>query len=279
MNKTKLYTICYKDEHLNSTTEGSDAWDNLENPQPELCEFPVFKRAYSKIMDTDLDYWGFVSPKFAKKTNITGKTFLDWIAQDEGKANVYFINPVPIVESLFYSTVHHGENCHPGMLGLLQRNLSWITENKLETMYMDCNTFVLCNYFVGDRLFWSKYLQFVDEFIDSVNKNPADMKLMYESGANYGPDKSLPFYTFVIERLFSIFLKIYQSEIKVKHYPYSREQLIAKTGLSEIIVDELQALTDIKQMAVSAGYTGMMQHWTFFRNRLAQQNQYLFLME
>jgi hypothetical protein len=144
---------------------------------------------------------------------------------------------------------------------------------------MDYNTFSLCNYFVGDKIFWNKYMKFVHSFLESVDKNTNDKELLYGTSANYGPNKTLPFYTFVIERLFSIFLNIYKSEITVSHYPYSREALLIKTGLSESIVNELQALSDIKQVAISDGHSAMMQHWAFFRNRMAQQNSYLFLME
>ena len=149
---------------------------------------------------------------------------------------------------------------------------------------MDCNTFSLCNNIIGNRKFWAKYIDFVNDFLESVSKNPEDEEIMYRKSANYGPNKSLPYYTFAVERLFSIFLNLEarnraSDRITFSHYVYTRDALIAKTGLPEPIVDELRALTDIKQMAVSAGHSGMMQHWAFFRNRLAQQNSYLFLME
>jgi hypothetical protein len=282
--KTKLYKICYEPEHFSAVGARFDYWDNSTNPQPELREYPIFERAYNSKLTKDLDYWGLVSPKFEKKSNLSGGQFLDWVetSQKTNLCDVYFVNPVPIVESIFPGTIQHGENCHPGLLGLLQRNISEAADIDLGSLYMDCNTFAMCNYFVGNKKFWDKYINFVQNFLDSVSRNPEDEEIMYRKSANYGPNKSLPYYTFAVERLFSIFLnmeKRMQSGVTSARYTYSREELITKTGLPEPIIDELRALTDIKQMAISAGYAGMMQHWAFFRNKFTQQNQYLFLME
>jgi len=281
---TKLYQICYLPEHFSAVGARFDFWDNTVNVKPELREYPIFERAYTSKLTKGLDYWGLVSPKFEKKANITGGQFLDWVetVQKTHPCDVYFVNPVPIVESIFPGTIQHGENCHPGLLGLLQRNISEAAGIDLASMYMDCNTFSMCNYFIGNRKFWDSYINFVQKFLDSVSKNPEDDELMYRKSANYGPNKTLPYYTFAVERLFSIFLNLErrkQGGITATHYTYSREALLTKTGLPESIISTLIALTDIKQMAVSAGYPGMMQHWAFFRNQLCQQNQYLFLME
>src|ERR1700735_3863998 len=123
--ETKLYKICYQEEQFASVGTNCDVWDNLSNEQPELCEYPIFKNAFHSSITKNLDYYGFVSPKFDFKAGIKGEIFLDWVKQEITKPNpkdCYFINPVPIVESLFPGTIQHGEICHPGLLGLLQRN-------------------------------------------------------------------------------------------------------------------------------------------------------------
>lgn len=277
----KLFGICYKPEHFSAIESKYDAWDNLENPTPELCEYPIFNRAYTSVLTKDLDYWGLVSPKFESKSALTGNQFLDWVTvqvQNDPK-DVYFLNPVPIVEAIFPGTIQHGENCHPGLLGLLQRHIPYGEKLNLANLYMDCNTFSMCNYFVGNRKFWENYTSFVNGFLKSVESNPADKQMMYATGANYGRDKSIPYFTFVVERLFSIFLNMYGPNITHAHYIYDRDALLKKTQLPEVIVDELRALTDIKQVALSGGHFGMMQHWVFLRNKLTQANQYLFHME
>ena len=277
--KNKFYKICYEQTQLLSTTTKFEPWNNLKNEYPDLREFPVFEQAYNSKLTQDLDYFGLVSPKFEQKTNITGDQFLEWVeaSQKINPCDVYFINPVPVVESLFPSTIHHGNNCHPGLLALLQRNITEVRNVDLSTLYMDCNTFSLCNFFIGNHKFWDKYIDFVKRFL--WNLNTADYNMVYNVGANYGPNKSLPYYTFAVERLFSIFLNVFSSEIKFANYRYDRPALLAKTGLPEGIVDELIILSDMKNVGISGRYPQMLNHWAFYRNRLCQQNPYLFQLE
>lgn len=276
---TKLYKICYEPSQFSSIGLGFDPWDNSINAAPDLREFPVFEIAYKSALTKDLDYWGLLSPKFEKKSGITGEQFLNWIdaMNKTNPCDVYFINPVPIVEAIFPGTIQHGNNCHPGLLDLLQRNITGAKNIDLSVLYMDANTFSMCNYFVGNRKFWDKYIDFVKRFLWQLNTN--DYNMVYNVGANYGPNKTLPYYTFAVERLFSIFLHLHGSEIKVANYRYDRAALLLKTGLPEIIIDELIALSDIKNIALSGRQPHMLQHWAFFRNRLCQQNPYLFHIE
>lgn len=280
---TKIFTICYNPEQFEIVGPPSEPWDNTENLNPQLREFPIFEKAFNSEITQDLDYWGLLSPKFEKKSYISVRQFYDWILKEQSSnkqlSDVYFINPVPIVEAIFPGTVQHGEACHPGMIDILQRNLNWYTDIDLSTLYMDCNTFSMCNYFVANRKFWNKYIEFVNLFLKSASSNKNDYDLLYNSSANYGPNKSLPYYTFVVERLFSIFLNINNDKFIYSHYFYNHQELLTKTSLSDQIVNELIALSDIKQVAISGRYSKMMQHWAFYRNKLTQQNQYLFLME
>ncbi|VVC05043.1 Uncharacterised protein [uncultured archaeon] len=271
----KLFTVCYTQEQFE---KAENPWDNLKNVHPELREFPVFEEAYRSDKTKDLKYWGLLSPKFPSKAFMSVKAFQEWIEKSPSR-DVYFVNPVPIVEAIFPGVIQHGENCHSGMKDLLQRNIS--TKVDFSTLYSDCNTFAMCNYFVGNRKFWDAYIKFVQEFSTSVEKNPQDKRMMYEESASYGPNKSLPYYTFAVERLFTIFLQLEAPRLGITfaHYTYSFDELVKKTSLPTEIIEELVALSDIKQIAISAKYYGMMRHWAFFRNRLAKQNPYLFLME
>ena len=276
----KLFQICYKPEHFLTVGDQVESWNNTENLKPALREFPIFEQAYNSDITKDLDYFGLVSPKFEQKTNLSCQKFLDWvtITQQTELCDVYFLNPVPIVESLFPGVVQHGETCHPGLQSILQRNISAVSHIDLSSLYSDCNTFSLCNYFIGNRKFWSAYIKFVNNFLRSVEANPNDAELIYVKSANYGPNKALPYYTFAVERLFTIFLHT-NKELTFTHYPYSRHDLIAKTGLAEPVIDELIILSDLKKIAISGDHINLLKHWAFFRNKMAQQNQYLFLME
>ena len=68
--KTKLFSICYEPQHFLTVGNQVESWDNTENLRPELREFPIFESAFNSDITKDLDYWGLVSPKFEKKSNL-----------------------------------------------------------------------------------------------------------------------------------------------------------------------------------------------------------------
>ena len=279
----KLFSVCYKEEHFSEVGPPFEPWDNLENNNPKLREFPIFEAVFNSPQIKNVDYWGVLSPKFEKKAYISGTQFLDWINTSYQKKphDVYFINPAPIVEAIFPSVNQHGDNCHPGLMDLIKRNIKELQNINLLTMHMDVNTFAMCNYFIGNKKFWNKYISFVNTFLSSVHQNPNDYNMLFNKSANYGPDTSLPYYTFAIERLFSIFLNIqlHKKEITFTHFHYTPQLIKDKTSLPNDIVEELIILSDIKQVAISGGYIQMMKHWAFLRNKFVQQNPYLFYLE
>lgn len=285
MSNIQIYQICYLPEHLLQVKNPLIPYNNLENLNPELCEYPIFKSGKVYAIQKNLDLWGFVSPKFEMKTGISGQQFIDFIETDPTRADVYFINPTPINESLSPSVLTQGENCHPGIIDLISRNIKkmnlpnelnnlWIN---LPNLWMDSKTFALCNYFVGNRKFWSEYLTFVDLFLAAVKSNETDYDMMFKAGANYGPNKKLPYFTFVVERLFSLFINI--TTLRVNHYTYTRDELLQKTKLSPQILDELRALSAMKLAAISGNRPELLEHYIFYRNRFASANAYIFNLE
>ncbi len=308
MSKIKLFTNCYKKDQIDNISFGSDLWDNTKNEFPELGEYPVFREVFNSELTKNVNYWGIVSPKFVEKTNMTAQYFKDWIEtqlpspiplnlekdpdidSDKLFPTVYFVNPVPIVESLFPSTIYHGNNCHPGLAALINRVLIRMGYSiDLNSLYMDYNTFSLCNYFVGNRIFWHYYLSFVDNFIKEAKNNFEDNNLMFNISAQYGRNSALSYYPFAVERLFSIFLHLpyntlYNSTsfpvyIKAIPFIYSNEQLIQKTKLDENVVAELKALSSIKYATVSGKNPDLINSYMLFRNQIARRNPYLFQME
>ena len=276
-----LYTNCYTPELLSSMQPGFTPWDNTSNPEPILREFPVFLQVYEKLQN-NVDaprYWGVLSPKFEEKSGISGTEFYDWIKNNPTNADVYFINPKTIAESLYPNVVYHGERWHTNLASLMQRYINLFHPNvDLSSLYMDTNSFAMCNYFVGNSIFWKEYLNFVNTFLHHVSQNELDRKMMFSVSANYNLDHSVPYYSFVVERLFSVFLRLHPA-IRAKSFSYTREQLNKKLQLPEPIIDELMALTAIKNAAISGKNPDLLPHWAWLRNRMTQQNPYILSLE
>lgn len=237
-------------------------------PNAKLREYPTFKK-YPEYLATDDDFVAFLSPKFVSKCAISHDDFKEWVERNDNIGiDVFFINPTPINETLFLNTVQHGNNCHKGLEGLLQRHLPNCPN--INNLLMDGSTFAMCNYFCGNRKFWDAYTSFADEYIKSVEKNPEDAKMLYETSASYGRDKSLPYYPFAIERLFSIFL-CFNRDISSASYKYSIEQLAKKTRLDDHILSKIITLREIKKE--------FPKDWIQLRNEIASKYPFLFTLE
>jgi hypothetical protein len=281
--KLSLFQICYKNEHFKNFPNGMIAWDNTANLNPKLCEFPIFNEAYQHAIDLGLDYWGLMSPKFEKKSFMAASKFKNWIESElqvEKPANVFFVNPAPINESLSLNAITQGEICHPGMAALIQHALTGMGINfDALRVVVDDDTFAMCNYFVGDRIFWKLYLDFVNTFLAEVEKNSDDKNMMYEISAQYGPDHSIPYYTFVVERLFSLFLILYRGRITSQHYTYSKEEMLSKTQLPSLVIEELNSLSLLKKKAIQHNESKLMDSWSIFRTSLIMRYPNIFNIE
>jgi hypothetical protein len=279
--KVKLFEICYRPEQIGNVQSPMIPWDNTINLSPELREYPVFKNGFEYARKNGLEMWGLVSNKFANKTGISGDRFVEWITDQtyQRSANLYFINPCPIIECLFPSVIAHGEYWHPGITNLVQRTLNEMgIKLDLANVLMDSDIFAMCNYFCGDRFFWERYLEFINQFLQAIDRNEADKELMFQASAGYNPDKSLAYYPFVIERLFSVFLYVYHDRIKSHAYQHTLDELITKTGLTKELCQEIQALSAMKKSAIGKN-SKLLKHWEFLRSNFLARHPEVFGLE
>lgn len=280
-----LYQICYTQEQMqNAHHDGVIPYDNLENKNPELREFPIFEKEYWKrVMPPAMqahmpnEYWGFISPKFVEKTNITVSNFRWWMSTI-GDADVCFINPCPIMEVLFDNVVAHGEVWHPGISKLINQTLikiGYSVPDLAKLNLMSNQTFAMCNYFVGNMKFWNAYITFVNEFLQTCEVDMELSQMLY-GPSNYNLDKSLSLYPFVIERLFSVFLVLHPS-IKAKHYNYNAQEQSNKMTAEQFL--DLQVISTIKESAVKYSDSDLVKMYKILQYKFNQRNPELFNKE
>ena len=284
MKTLQLHQICHRPEHFTQISELLTPLDNTAAEHPELCEYPVFKKGYLQQLSLgENKNWGFLSPKFEQKTKISINKFHDWAIEKlsgENCPNVVFINATPILESIWPNVIIQGERCHPGLAKLLNFGLRGLgIESDILNRMMSSTTFAMSNYFAGDLIFWEKYITFVDNFVEVIEKDPDCKKLMFETSAGYQRDSSIPYYTFVVERLFSVFLNLYESEISSAAYVYTSEELMSKSHQTAEIIDEIMALSSIKYQAVATNNINLVQPWTTLRHQFVQRHPYIFNVE
>lgn len=212
MTTVGLYQIYYKNNQLKGLDPDMIPYDNsalcrvfseLENER----EYRVFKDNYEAKTHLDYDYTGFLSWKFLKKTNLSGEYFKNYIINDNLKRDVYFTSAGPTVTNVW----KQGNNRHKGLIQITQPILNQLNYNiNLRELWHDISKCSFCNYWVGNKSFWDKYMKFTvpiyNYLTSSENNMPEEHVKIYQSRADGGINSN--YFSFIMERLFTTLLTV-----------------------------------------------------------------------
>lgn len=214
----KIYQIYFLEEHLQKLDSAFVPYDNsFGSPlNTQLREWPIIRETgLEKALQDNANVWGFVSHKFQEKTNTTGTEFIDFIKNNPDK-DVWFMEPINYCTNHF-NPWHHGDECHT--------NISKITNDVFNRMGINIDVksikmpFCWFNYFAGTEKFWSIYFSVMDEFIKVSMEDEELNKLVFHTSAQYGPDPNVPYFIFIVERMFSTIISCHD-DIKAIGYRY-----------------------------------------------------------
>ena len=265
----KVFQIYFKPELEVHCDPAFTPLDNTSNPRPELREWDVWDREYENIVKQDLDYWGFVSWKFKEKTNLTGQQVFNFINANPGQ-DVYLFNPCIVNEACFANSWEQGDIHHPNISAIGNNFLKKIGYGDIDVkgMVLDRNTTVFANYIVGSREFWAKFMEFTRKLFSEANKDPEFKHQVFGQGlSNYAHDRSLPNFTFLIERLIPTYLEL--EGIKSIGYKHTPDTLPMKY---QAIVDEIMALSDLKVLINQHSSDELYDIWNLYRHKFLQNN-------
>lgn len=270
----KIFQIYFKPELKQHCDPAFVPYDNTSNPRPELREWDVWDRFYegmlSGVLSEELDMWGFVSWKFKEKTNLTGQQVLDHINSNPGY-DVYLFNPCIVNEAVFINSWEQGDIYHPNISQIGDSFLKKLghEDYAVREVLLDRNRIVFANYVVGNRLFWDKFMAFSRRLFTEADKDAEFKHQVFGAGlSNYAHDKSLPNFTFLIERLIPTFLDL--EDMKVLPYQYTEQTLPAKY---QPFYNEIKALSDLKVAVNKYDSDELFNIWNFYRHRFIQQHQ------
>jgi hypothetical protein len=266
----KIFQIYFKPELIVHCDSHFVPLDNTTNPNPELREWDVWNREYDKLIDSDLEYWGFVSWKFKEKTNLTGQQVFDFI-NAYPEQDVYLLNPCIVNEACFANSWEQGDIHHPNISDIGNKFLQKIGYGDIDvkSMLLDRNTTVFANYVIGSRKFWTKFMEFSRKLFSEADKDPVFKEEVFGAGrSNYAHDKSLPNFTFLIERLIPTFIELEQmSAVGFKHSP---DTLAIKY---QPYADDIMSLSDLKVAVNRYNSDELYDIWNFYRHKFLSQNQ------
>src|SRR6202050_4326059 len=134
---------------------GFDVLDNSTNERPDWYEYwPIRKFLLSETLDENT-FYGFLSPKFKLKTNLSAVDVEDFIRSADAATDVVLFSP-SIHNSAFYLNVfEHGNAEHPGLMQVGQDFFARLqSPQPLESLVSDSRNTVHSNYFIAKPRFW-----------------------------------------------------------------------------------------------------------------------------
>lgn len=272
----KVFQIYFKPELKVHCDPAFTPLDNTSNPRPELREWDVWDREYANIVKQDLDYWGFVSWKFKEKTNLTGQQVFDFINANPGQ-DVYLFNPCVVNEACFANSWEQGDIHHPNISDIGNSFFKKVGYGDIDvkSILLDRNTTVFANYIVGSRKFWAKFMEFSRKLFTEAEKDPEFKYQVFGEGlSNYAHDKSLPNFTFLIERLIPTFLEL--ESLSAIGYKHTHDTLPMKY---QRYADDIMALSDLKVSVNRYNSDELYDVWNFYRHKFLMQNQGILNLE
>jgi hypothetical protein len=143
---------------------GFEVLDNSSNERPDWYEYwPIRKFLLNETLNEDA-YYGFLSPKFHHKTNMTASMVRDFIARGDPATDVFLFSPSIHNSAYFLNVFEHGDAEHPGLARtaaqLIARTDPAAT---LEGLISDSRNTVHSNYFAAKPRFWRAWLALNEE--------------------------------------------------------------------------------------------------------------------
>ncbi len=176
--------------------------DNLANERPDWFEYwPIRRFLIDAALDDD-SFYGFLSPRFKAKTNLSAEAAHNFVARESALADAVVLSPGLKLGAYFQNVFAFGEWAHPGLLDVTKQFIRRIDPTAdLDTWVTTSRNEVYCNYLIAKPRFWRAWLA-VTEQLFAIAESPTDRlgaelraTTLYRDGQN--PHMKI----FILERL------------------------------------------------------------------------------
>ena len=174
MHPVHIYQIL---NHYTSRAEldpGFEVLDNSSNERPDWFEYwPIRRFLLGQALDEE-GFYGFLSPKFRLKTNLTAAAVREFIDRTAGSTDVYLFSPSIHNSAYFLNVFEHGDSQHPGLAAVAARFFERIDAGvKIADLVSDSRNTVHSNYFIARPRFWRAWLA-INEQLFAIAESPDD---------------------------------------------------------------------------------------------------------
>jgi hypothetical protein len=214
--------------------------DNSLNERPDWFEYwPIRKFLMNEVLD-EAAFYGFLSPKFKIKTNLTATQVAEFIRHCDAATEVVLFSPSIHTGAQFLNVFEHGDAEHPGLLATSQKLFDRINcRTDLDELVTDSRNTVHSNYFVAKPRFWRQWLAINEQMFAIAEAGADELGKALTSYTSYRGRADVQMKIFIMERVASLILATDPSFVTAVRNPFVARKRIYKLPLA-IISDALK---------------------------------------
>lgn len=205
--KFHVYQIFYDQKSRAMLDPGFIPLDNSSNLRPDWYEFHIIRSFLNSNHLKDNEWYGFLSPKFYLKTNLTSNNIYEFLtcADNEGHNSALISHGWDQI-AFYKNSFEQGDKEHPGLLFSTSEFLRSIdiTLDLTQLVGHSLNT-VYSNFIIAKPIFWHKWLSLSNAFYSYAEKDQGGPANGISSSVSY-EGKQAPLKTFIQERFANLIL-------------------------------------------------------------------------
>jgi len=240
MHATHIFQILNHYTPREALDPGFGVLDNSANVRPDWYEYwPIRNFLQTEPLDEEA-YYGFLSPKFEAKTNLTAAMVNDFIQASDPATDVFLFSPSIHNGSYFLNVFEHGESDHPGLVQVSKRLFERMGRPvDMDRLVTDSRTMVYSNYFIAKPRFWRAWLA-INEQMFVIAESPEDaLGKELRTPAPYRGRLDVPMKIFIMERI-ATFILVTDSSFRARaRDPFVAQRRVYKLPMA-IVCDALK---------------------------------------
>jgi hypothetical protein len=176
--------------------------DNSSNERPDWFEYwPIRKFLLNEPLDED-SFYGFLSPKFKLKTNLSAAAARDFVNLETKTTDVVLLTQSIHQAAYYPNTFAYGDSLHPGLLDVAARFFTRIgAPTNLETLITHSRNEVYSNYMIAKPRFWRAWLEITEQLF-AIAESPTDpLGAELRKATSYRRRREVSMKVFIMERI------------------------------------------------------------------------------
>jgi hypothetical protein len=219
---------------------GFGVLDNSGNERPDWYEYwPIRKFLLNEKLDESA-FYGFLSPKFKLKTNLSAAEVRDFIQASGPATEVALFSPSIHNSAFFLNVFEHGNAEHPGLMQVAKDFFARINHPQpLEDLVSDSRNTVHSNYFIAKPRFWRAWLAITEQLFAIAETSEDPLGIQLRTPTQYRGRRDVHMKIFLMERVATWILITDRSYAASVHDPFASRSRIYKLPVA-IICDALK---------------------------------------